>query len=168
MHIEIERKFLVTGNEWGYSRSSIRQNYLNREPEKERCASAGRWGSFLTIKGPSSGARRELNTQFLYSRPGGLKMCDGRLIERCAQGRRKRPCGKWTSFWAITWVWSSRKLNFNMKTRPLSVRRGWGGRSPMTRATPTRICVCILSRAGNKAGKYKKSCKAGAGQKDKR
>ena len=85
MHIEIERKFLVTGNEWRDTPGvSIRQGYLNREPERTVRIRLAGGEAFLTIKGPSSGAARR---EFEYAIPVShaqelLKMCEGRLIEK--------------------------------------------------------------------------------------
>jgi adenylate cyclase len=85
MHIEIERKFLVTGNEWRDTPGvRIRQGYLNREPERTVRIRLAGGEAFLTIKGPSSGAARR---EFEYAIPVShaqelLKMCDGRLIEK--------------------------------------------------------------------------------------
>ena len=62
MGVEIERKFLVQGDDWkaGQVGVAYRQGYLSSDPERTvRVRMAGEEG-FLTIKGAArSGARRE-------------------------------------------------------------------------------------------------------------
>ena len=85
MAIEIERKFLVTGDQWRQA-SAIYfcQGYLNRSKERTvRIRVAGEYG-FLTIKGVSKGASR---SEFEYEIPVAdaeqlLGLCDGPLIEK--------------------------------------------------------------------------------------
>jgi adenylate cyclase len=60
MPLEIERKFLVTGNAWRQpgSATRLRQGYLSFDPERSvrvRLAGTRAW---LTIKGPSDGTTR--------------------------------------------------------------------------------------------------------------
>jgi adenylate cyclase len=85
MHTEIERKFLVTGNEWRKAKSfSINQGYLTSEKGKTiRVRLAGE-KAFLTIKGKRKGLARP---EFEYEIPVSdaeqlLKLCDGPIIEK--------------------------------------------------------------------------------------
>lgn len=85
MAVEIERKFLVTGDAWRNTAAVyFCQGYLNRSKERTvRIRVAGEQG-FLTIKGKSSGASR---TEFEYEIPLAdakqmLLLCDGPLIEK--------------------------------------------------------------------------------------
>jgi adenylate cyclase len=85
MATEIERKFLVTGNQWRQAKGiRIRQGYLCREKGKTvRVRSAGE-KAFLTIKGTRKGISRP---EFEYEIPAGdgedlLKLCDGPIIEK--------------------------------------------------------------------------------------
>ena len=85
MPVEIERKFLVQGNDWKTDNGvRISQGYLNRDRERTvRVRIAGK-RAFLTIKGISTGATR---TEFEYEIPVHdaeqlLKICDGPLIEK--------------------------------------------------------------------------------------
>jgi adenylate cyclase len=85
MAIEIERKFLVTGDRWRNSAPVyFCQGYLNRSKERTvRIRVAGECG-FLTIKGASKGATR---AEFEYDIPlvdaeQLLTLCDGTLIEK--------------------------------------------------------------------------------------
>ena len=85
MGIEIERKFLVTGQDWR-SASGVRytQGYLNRDKLRTvRVRVAGDQG-WLTIKGISTGATR---VEFEYPIPLAeaqalLPLCDGPLIDK--------------------------------------------------------------------------------------
>lgn len=86
MGIEIERKFLVTGDGWrGRGRSSrLRQGYLQASKERSvRVRLDGRAGT-LTIKGPARGAVR---AEFEYPIPARdaaalLALCPGPLIDK--------------------------------------------------------------------------------------
>ena len=85
MPIEIERKFLVAGNEWKSAAATYYcQGYLNRDKHRTvRVRIAGNRG-ILTIKGLSSGASRE---EYEYSIPlddanAMLKLCDGSVVEK--------------------------------------------------------------------------------------
>ena len=86
MAVEIERKFLVSGDEWRKRASGLeyRQGYLNDDPERcVRVRTAGN-EAWLTIKGPSRGARR---LEFEYSIPLDdarqlLELCRPRLVEK--------------------------------------------------------------------------------------
>lgn len=59
MGVEIERKFLVTGDAWrGGAVTHMRQGYLSCDPARTvRVRIAGE-RAFLTIKGPNAGPRR--------------------------------------------------------------------------------------------------------------
>lgn len=85
MGIEIERKFLVTGDDWRTTNGVLyRQGYLNRDKRRTvRIRIAGP-AAFLTIKGISDGPSR---AEFEYVIPLDdavqlLKLCDGPLIEK--------------------------------------------------------------------------------------
>lgn len=85
MAIEIERKFLVTDDQWRDAPAVyFCQGYLNRSKERTvRIRVAGERG-FLTIKGANKGASR---TEFEYEIPLAdakqlLTLCDGPLIEK--------------------------------------------------------------------------------------
>jgi len=85
MGTEIERKFLVNGDEWRKGQSTpFRQGYLNRDKARTvRVRIAGEQ-AFLTIKGVSVGAAR---AEFEYEIPVAdaeqlLLLCDGPLIEK--------------------------------------------------------------------------------------
>jgi adenylate cyclase len=83
---EIERKFLVTGNDYRSANSQpLRQGYLNREkPRTVRVRTVGRHG-FLTIKGISVGPTRD---EFEYPIPLADanqlldSLCERPLIEK--------------------------------------------------------------------------------------
>lgn len=85
MATEIERKFLVTGEDWKNTPGTeFRQGYLNRDKLRTvRVRVAGTRG-FLTIKGISKGAAR---SEYEYEIPLAdavqlLQLCDGPLIEK--------------------------------------------------------------------------------------
>ena len=85
MAVEIERKFLVTGDAWRNDSGVLyRQGYLNRDKMRTvRIRIAGD-AAFLTIKGKSTGASR---AEFEYPVPMDdaralLALCDGPLIEK--------------------------------------------------------------------------------------
>jgi len=85
MAVEIERKFLVTGEAWRDAPAVyFCQGYLNRAKARTvRIRIAGERGC-LTIKGENTGATR---AEFEYEIPLGdarelLNLCDGPLIEK--------------------------------------------------------------------------------------
>lgn len=87
MGIEIERKFLVTGDGWRRQASAqtrFSQGYLSRDPARTvRVRVAGK-AAFLTIKGATRGATR---AEFEYDVPLAdaqalLAMCDGPVVEK--------------------------------------------------------------------------------------
>jgi adenylate cyclase len=85
MAVEIERKFLVSGNGWRSSDAVlIRQGYLNRDKARTvRVRTAGD-RACLTVKGVSVGASR---AEFEYEIPMAdalelLRLCDGPIIEK--------------------------------------------------------------------------------------
>lgn len=82
MGTEIERKFLVEGNDWRASARGIRyrQGFLNTAKERTvRVRTDGTKG-FITVKGPSAGAVR---TEFEYEIP--VEDADAMLEELCEQ-----------------------------------------------------------------------------------
>ncbi len=85
MAIEIERKFLVQGEDWRQvDARRYRQGYLSRDPARTvrvRCVGEQAW---LTIKGRSVGASR---AEFEYEIPFAdgeplLALCEGPLIDK--------------------------------------------------------------------------------------
>ena len=87
MGIEIERKFLVTGDAWraaATAHTRFSQGYLSRDPARTvRVRIAGE-AAFLTIKGATHGATR---AEFEYPLPLAdaqqlLAMCDGPVVEK--------------------------------------------------------------------------------------
>lgn len=87
MGIEIERKFLVTGDGWRdqvATQTRFSQGYLNRDPARTvRIRIAGD-AAFVTIKGATQGATR---AEFEYAVPLAdarqlLAMCDGPVVEK--------------------------------------------------------------------------------------
>lgn len=85
MGLEIERKFLVTGDGWRTGAGMVmRQGYLSRFPGRTvrvRLAGDAAW---LTIKGPTTDASR---AEFEYAIPvedaaALLALCEGPLIEK--------------------------------------------------------------------------------------
>jgi adenylate cyclase len=87
MGIEIERKFLVTGDGWraqAASQTRFSQGYLSRDPARTvRVRIAGEQ-AFLTIKGATHGATR---AEFEYAVPLAdaqalLGLCDGPVVEK--------------------------------------------------------------------------------------
>ncbi len=85
MAIEIERKFLVTGDQWRDATAVyFCQGYLNRNKERTvRIRVADKCG-FLTIKGVNKGASRsEFEYEItLVDAEQLLSLCDGPLIEK--------------------------------------------------------------------------------------
>ena len=85
MPVEIERKFLVRGDEWRTDRGvCISQGYLNRDRERTVRVRIAGAKAFLTIKGISTGATR---AEFEYEIPIHeaeqlLRLCEGKLIEK--------------------------------------------------------------------------------------
>jgi adenylate cyclase len=85
MATEIERKFLVTGENWPKSKfTNLRQGYLNRDPKRTVRVRIAEDRCILTIKGSITGFSRP---EFEYEIPseeaeGLLEICDGPLIEK--------------------------------------------------------------------------------------
>jgi adenylate cyclase len=85
MPVEIERKFLVRGNDWRTDQGvRIIQGYLNRDEERTVRVRIAGARAFLTIKGMNTGAAR---AEFEYEIPlvdaeQLVKICDGPLIEK--------------------------------------------------------------------------------------
>lgn len=61
MGVEIERKFLVEGDDWKSmgTKALIRQGYLSSNPERVVRVRIAAEAAYLTIKGKSLGARRQ-------------------------------------------------------------------------------------------------------------
>jgi len=85
MPLEIERKFLVNGNQWKQGQCvRICQGYLNRDKERTVRVRLEGEKATLTIKGPNRGAAR---SEYEYPIPADeavelLKLCDGPLLEK--------------------------------------------------------------------------------------
>ena len=87
MGIEIERKFLVTGDGWRQQASAqtrFSQGYLSRDPARTVRVRVAGSAAFLTIKGATRGATR---AEFEYEVPLAdaqalLAMCDGPVVEK--------------------------------------------------------------------------------------
>jgi len=85
MAVEIERKFLVTGDGWRKAHGvRLTQGYLNRDKERTvRIRLAGEQ-AFITVKGVTSGA---LRAEFEYAIPPTdaeqlLQLCDGPIVDK--------------------------------------------------------------------------------------
>jgi len=85
MGVEIERKFLVTGDGWR-TPNGVRysQGYLNRDKHRTVRVRVAGEAAFLTIKGVSNGPSR---AEFEYAIPTAdaaqlLTLCDGPLIDK--------------------------------------------------------------------------------------
>ncbi|RZL38281.1 MAG: CYTH domain-containing protein [Rubrivivax sp.] len=87
MGIEIERKFLVTGNGWRQPagrQTRFSQGYLSRDPARTVRVRIAGDAAFLTIKGATQGATR---AEFEYAVPLAdaqalLAMSDGPVVEK--------------------------------------------------------------------------------------
>lgn len=85
MAIEIERKFLVVGEQWRTAKSRLYcQGYLNRDSKRTVRVRIAGDRAFLTIKGPTVGASR---SEFEYEIPVDdavqmLPLCEQPLIEK--------------------------------------------------------------------------------------
>ena len=86
MATEIERKFLVVGDEW--KKHSVgtpyHQGYLSRDPDRTVRVRVAGESAYLTIKGRTHGLSRQ---EFEYPIPALdavqlLALCDGPLIEK--------------------------------------------------------------------------------------
>ncbi len=91
MPIEIERKFLVTGDSWrrGVTGTLFRQGYLCAEPERTvRVRLAGASGT-LTIKGKTEGVSR---AEYEYPIPAAeaAELLDGLCLRPLIEKRRYR------------------------------------------------------------------------------
>lgn len=87
MGIEIERKFLVTGEGWrqpATAQTRFSQGYLSRDPARTVRVRIAAERAFLTIKGATQGATR---AEFEYEIPLAdaqqlLAMCAGPVVEK--------------------------------------------------------------------------------------
>ena len=85
MATEIERKFLVRGNDWRQGRPlRISQGYLNRDKARSVRIRIAESRAYLTIKGPSQGASR---AEYEYEIPRHdaeelMALCEGRPLEK--------------------------------------------------------------------------------------
>jgi adenylate cyclase len=87
MGIEIERKFLVAGDDWRQPverQTHFSQGYLSRDPARTVRVRIAGDTAFLTIKGATRGATR---AEFEYEIPLAdarqlLALCDGPVVEK--------------------------------------------------------------------------------------
>ena len=85
MGIEIERKFLVVGDDWRLaSASACEQGYLNRDKQRTVRVRIVEDAAWLTVKGASVGATR---AEFEYPIPVAdarqlMALCDGPLVRK--------------------------------------------------------------------------------------
>jgi adenylate cyclase len=85
MGIEIERKFLVGGDDWRQAPGkAFAQGYLNRDKQRTVRVRIVEQAAWLTVKGASSGATR---AEFEYAIPlddarAMLALCDGPLVRK--------------------------------------------------------------------------------------
>ncbi|MEP6505223.1 MAG: CYTH domain-containing protein [Betaproteobacteria bacterium] len=85
MGIEIERKFLVVGDDWRQAPAvPYAQGYLNRDKQRTVRVRIVRDQAWLTVKGASVGATR---AEFEYAIPVAdaeqlLALCDGPLVRK--------------------------------------------------------------------------------------
>jgi adenylate cyclase len=85
MPLEIERKYLVIGDQWKQEMPvRICQGYLNRDKERTVRVRISGEKAFLTIKGMNSGATR---SEYEYEIPVShaeelLKICDGPVLAK--------------------------------------------------------------------------------------
>src|SRR6478736_10205607 len=85
MGIEIERKFLVTGDGWRQGAGlAYAQGYLNRDPQRTVRVRIAGGMAFLTVKGASKGATR---AEFEYAIPVDdaaqlLELSDGPVVRK--------------------------------------------------------------------------------------
>ena len=85
MGIEIERKFLVVGDDWRSAPAvPYAQGYLNRDKQRTVRVRIAQDAAWLTVKGISTGAAR---AEFEYAIPVAdagqlLALCDGPVIRK--------------------------------------------------------------------------------------
>ena len=85
MGIEIERKFLVVGDDWRAAPAvPVAQGYLNRDKQRTVRVRIVEGDAWLTIKGQNAGATR---AEFEYAIPVAdaeqlLALCDGPLVRK--------------------------------------------------------------------------------------
>lgn len=86
MAVEIERKFLVTGDAWRTAASTRRlvQGYLNRDPARTVRVRRDGDHAFITVKGITRGATR---SEFEYPVPAAdadalLALCERPIVEK--------------------------------------------------------------------------------------
>ena len=85
MGIEIERKFLVVGDDWRAAPAiAVAQGYLNRDKQRTVRVRVVQQQAWLTIKGANAGAVR---AEFEYPIPVAdarqlLSLCDGPLVRK--------------------------------------------------------------------------------------
>ena len=84
MALEIERKFLVTGDGWRASEGVVlRQGYLSTQPERTVRVRIEGDNAALTIKGLTRGATRsEYEYEIPLRKPTLLRLCEPPLIEK--------------------------------------------------------------------------------------
>lgn len=141
MAMEIERRFLVSGDGWRQAPGRVlKQGFIAVSRERVvRVRVDGEQG-WLTVKAMVTDASR---LEFEYPIP--LADAEQMLAQVCPAAMEKsavaspwaRMSGKSMNFLATTPVWCWRKSNCRMKPNRSSGRPGWGRKSPPTAATPT-------------------------------
>ena len=132
MGLEIERKFLVTGDAWRAAPAvPYAQGYLNRDKQRTvrvRIADDQAW---LTIKGVSTGATR---AEFEYPIPVDdarqlLALCDGPIVRKTRRVvEHAGPTGRSTNSRVTMRGWWSPRSNCPPKTRRSNGPPGWAPR----------------------------------------
>lgn len=88
MALEIERKYLVTGNPWEQykkaKKTPIKQGYISKSPKHTVRVRVTDKKALITIKGPTKGFTRD---EYEYEIPYDdgqdlLKLCDGHIIDK--------------------------------------------------------------------------------------
>ena len=88
MGIEIERKFLVAGDDWRRAPAvPYAQGYLNRDKRRTVRVRIVEDAAWLTVKGANSGAAGATRAEFEYPIPVAdaeqlLALCDGPLVRK--------------------------------------------------------------------------------------
>ena len=88
MGIEIERKFLVAGDDWRHAPAvPYAQGYLNRDKQRTVRVRIVEDSAWLTVKGANTGAAGATRAEFEYPIPVAdaeqlLALCDGPLVRK--------------------------------------------------------------------------------------
>ena len=152
MALEIERKFLVTGDEWRNAEGVVlRQGYLSTQPERTVRVRTEGDKAKLTIKGITRGATR---AEYEYDIPPEdaaelLRLCEPPLIEKVR--RRLEHDGL---VWEVDEFLGDNQglviaeVELDREDRPLTKPPWVGKRSPTTPASTTPTLWQIPSPSG--------------------